>query len=103
MKRYRRRFTPESSRIIAHLAPEVKRLIRSSIGELTSEPSKGDELQMELSGFRSLKLKRYRIIYKVNDYKVNDADSSIDIYYVGPRKDVYNNFRKLLEKWKGEL
>ena len=98
MKRYRRRFTPESSRIIAHLAPEVKRLIRSSIDELTSEPSKGDELQMELSGFRSLKLKRYRIIYKVND-----ADSSIDIYYVGPRKDVYNNFRKLLEKWKGEL
>ena len=98
MKRYRRRFTPESSRIIAHLAPEVKRLIRSSIDELTSEPSKGDELQMELSGFRSLKSKRYRIIYKVND-----ADSSIDIYYVGPRKDVYNNFRKLLEKWKGEL
>jgi len=98
VKRYRRRFTPESSRIIAHLAPEVKRLIRSSIDELTSEPSKGDELQMELSGFRSLKSKRYRIIYKVND-----ADSSIDIYYVGPRKDVYNNFRKLLEKWKGEL
>jgi len=98
VKRYRRRFTPESSRIIAQLAPEVKRLIRSSIDELTSEPSKGDELQMELSGFRSLKSKRYRIIYKVND-----ADSSIDIYYVGPRKDVYNNFRKLLEKWKGEL
>jgi len=53
---------------------------------------------MELSGFRSLKSRRYRIIYKVNE-----ADSSIDIYYVGPRKDVYNTFRELLERWKGEL
>ena len=98
MKKYRKRFTPEASRIIAHLSPEVKRLIRTSIDELTSQPFKGDELQMELSGFRSLKSKIYRIIYKVNE-----ADSSIDIYYVGPRKDVYETFRELLERWKGEL
>lgn len=97
MKRYRLRFTPEASRIIAHLPPEVKRLIRSSIDELTSRPSRGDELQTELSGFRSLRSKRYRIIYKVNE-----TDSSIDIYYVGPRKDVYDHFRELLEKWKVE-
>jgi mRNA-degrading endonuclease RelE of RelBE toxin-antitoxin system len=97
VKKYRKRFTPEASRIIAHLSPEVKRLIRTSIDELTSHPSKGDELQMELSGFRSLKSKRYRIIYKVNE-----ADSSIDIYYVWLRKDVYDTFRELLERWKGE-
>ena len=98
MKQYRPRFTPEASRLIAHLPPEVKRLIRTSIDELVSRPYEGDELQMELSGFRSLKSKRYRIIYKVNE-----ADSSIDIYYVGPRKDAYETFRELLERWKGEL
>ena len=97
MKKYRKRFTPEASRIIAYLSPEVKRLIRTSIDELTSQPSKGDELQLELSMFRSLKSKRYRIIYKVNE-----ADSSIDIYYVGLRKDVYDTFRELLERWKDE-
>ena len=97
MKKYRPRFTPEASRIIAHLPPEAKKLVRTSIDELTSQPFKGDELQMELSGFRSLKSKRYRIIYKVNE-----ADSSIDIYYVGLRKDVYETFRELLERWKGE-
>ncbi|HIE23411.1 MAG TPA: hypothetical protein EYP68_04195 [Candidatus Korarchaeota archaeon] len=97
MKKYKARFTPETSRIIAHLPPETKRLIRASIDELTSQPFKEDELQMELSGFRSLKPKRYRIIYKVNE-----VDSSIDIYYVGLRKDVYENFRRLLEKWKSE-
>jgi len=98
VKQYRPRFTPEASRLIAHLPPEVKRLIRTSVDELVSRPYEGDELQMELSGFRSLKSKRYRIIYKVNE-----ADSSIDIYYVGPRKDVYETFRELLERWKGEL
>ena len=98
MKHYRPRFTPEASRILAHLPPEVKRFIRTAIDELTIRPYEGDELQMELSGFRSLKSRRYRIIYKVNE-----ADSSIDIYYVGPRKDVYNTFRELLERWKGEL
>ena len=93
MKKCRPKFTPEASRSIAHLPPEIKKLIRASIDELASQPFKGDELQMELSGFRSLKPKRYRIIYKVNE-----SDSTIEIYYVGPRRDVYENFKRLLEK-----
>lgn len=97
MKKYKPKFTPEASRIIASLPPEIKKLIRTSIDELTSHPFKGDELQMELSGFRSLKPKRYRIIYKVNE-----ADSSIEIYYVGPQRYVYENFKRLLEKMKKE-
>jgi len=97
MKRYSPRFTREVSHIIAHLPPEAKTRIRASIDDLVTNPAKGNELQMELSDFRSLKSKRYRIIYKVNE-----ADSSIDIYYVGPRKDVYDNLRELLERWKRE-
>jgi len=97
VKQYRARFTPEASRIIAHLPPEGKRLIRTAIDELTLLPFRGDELHMELSGFRSLKSRRYRIIYKINE-----SCSSVDIYYVGQRKDVYDNFRELLEKWKTE-
>jgi len=97
MKRYRPRFTREASHIIAHLAPEAKRLIRVSIDELITRPAKGNELHMELSGFRSLRAKKYRIIYRVNE-----PDALIDIYYVGPRKDVYDNFRELLESWKRE-
>ena len=97
MKHYSPRFTREASNIIAHLPPEAKRLIRASIDELITKPAKGNELQMELSGFRSLRSKKYRIIYRVNE-----ADDSIDVYYVGPRKDVYDNFRELLERWKRE-
>lgn len=97
MKKCKPRFTRESSRIIAHLPPEVKTNVRTGIDKLTTHPYEGEELQMELSGFRSLKSKRYRIIYKVNE-----MGSSIDVYYVGPRRDVYDTFRELLERWKGE-
>jgi len=97
MKHYVPRFTREASNIIAHLPPETNRLIRSSIDELITNPAKGKELQMELSGFRSLRSKKYQIISRVNE-----ADASIDIYYAGPRKDVYHNFRELLERWKRE-
>ena len=97
MKRQSSRFTREASHVIAHLPPEAKRLIRASIDELIARPAKGNELHMELSGSRSLKSNRYRIIYRVNE-----ADSSIDIYHVGPRKDVYDNFRELVERWKRE-
>lgn len=91
MRKYAVKFTPEAARIISHFPPEVKKLIRASIDDLVTEPFKGDELQMELAGFRSLKPKRYRIIYKVNG-----IDSTIEVYYVGPRRNVYQNFKKLL-------
>ena len=91
MKRYELRFTPEASRLVACLPPETKRLIKASLDEVTLDPFKGSELQRELSGFRSLKPKRFRVIYKVNE-----VESLIEVYYVGPRKDVYESFRELL-------
>lgn len=93
MKRYGLRFTPEASQIIARLPPETKKLIRTSLDEVVLDPFKGDELQGELSGFRSLKPKRFRVIYKVNE-----VESLIEVYYVGARRDVYENFRLLLRE-----
>lgn len=93
MRKYTVKFAPEAARIITHFPPEVKKLIRASIDEVVTEPFKGDELHMELAGFRSLKPKRYRIIYKVDE-----VDSTIEVYYVGPRRDVYQNFKKLLSE-----
>lgn len=86
MKRYELRFTPEASRLVACLPPETKGLIRASLDEVTLDP-------WELSGFRSLKPKRFRVIYKVNE-----VGSLLEVYYVGPRRDVYESFRELLEK-----
>ena len=60
---------------------------------LLKDPLKGDELQGELKGFLSFKPHRYRIIYKVDLNKY-----WIEIYYVGHRSNVYENFKKLIEQ-----
>ena len=67
MKDYRIRFTPEAARRIAKLPPEVKRLIRSAVDDPRKDPYRGPELRGEVAGYRSLKPRRYRIIYRVND------------------------------------
>jgi mRNA interferase RelE/StbE len=92
MKKYRVRYTPEAGQIIKNLHPQMKALIRDAVDELLEKPFTDHELQFELKGFRSRKVKRYRIIYKVNE-----EESSIDVYYVGHRRDIYESFQKLIQ------
>ena len=87
------RFTPEAARVLATLPPEIKRLVRSSIDSLLAKPQAGSELTGELDGYRSLKAKRYRIIYRLDD-----TGTAIEIYLVGHRRDVYDALRSLLLK-----
>lgn len=89
--------TPEAADTIRKLHPDIKSLIRRAIDVLLHEPLQGDPLQGELLGFRSMKPQRYRIIYKADMDKL-----SIDIYHVGHRRDVYENFRRLLEQLRQE-
>jgi mRNA-degrading endonuclease RelE of RelBE toxin-antitoxin system len=91
MKTYRARYTPEVSRIIKKLHPTIKGAVRGGITDILKNPLVGRELHHELSGFRSLRVSRYRIIYRIND-----DESYIEFHYVGPRRDVYESFRDLL-------
>lgn len=92
MKSYRIRFTPEAARLIAKLPPEVKKFIRSAIDDLHKTPDRGSELVGEFAGYRSLKPRRYRIIYRINE-----AEAVVEIYHVGHRRDVYETLRVLLQ------
>jgi len=87
------KFTPEAGTLLSKLHPENKKLIKSSLKELCQNPDSGDDLQGELSGFKSCKPKRYRILYEIDE-----ENSLIQVYYVGHRKDVYEQFRLLLKK-----
>ena len=93
MRNFPVRFTPEAGDLVKRLHPENKRQIRSVIKELRQNPDAGGDLQEELFGFKSYKSKRYRIIYKINQ-----EEKIIEIYYVGHRSDVYEQFRSLLNK-----
>ena len=91
MKGYRARYTHEAGRVIRTLHPQIKALKRQAVDELLCKPFSGRELQFELKGFRSRKVKRYRIIYRVNE-----EECLIEVYYVGHSRDVYDSFRKLI-------
>ena len=93
MKKLRTRFTPESAKLLSKLHPDNKKMIKSALKKLQKNVHAGDDLQEELAGFKSYKIKRYRIIYRYNE-----DGKSIDIYYVGHRSDVYEQFRELLRK-----
>ncbi|MGA3084697.1 MAG: hypothetical protein ABSE95_07860 [Thermodesulfobacteriota bacterium] len=95
MKEYRVRFTPEAAQCISRLHPDHKKIIRNALEQLFREPFAGDDLQEELAEFKSFKPRRFRIIYTVNhDHRL------IHVYYVSLRKDVYDQFRLLLDKLK---
>ena len=93
MKRMKLKFTPEAASFISKLHPENKNLIKTALKELRQDPYLVDDLQEELSGFKSFKSKRYWILYQINEEK-----PFIEIYYIGHRSDVYEQFRSLLNR-----
>jgi addiction module RelE/StbE family toxin len=87
------RYTPECSRLIAKLPSEIKRLVRSTVDALLRKHETGTALTGELDGYRSYRVRRYRIIYRVNQ-----DDSCLEAYHVGHRRDVYETLRSLLSR-----
>ena len=93
MRPYRPRYTPEVAGRIRKLHPEVKQEIRRAIRTLLSAPLLGRELQFELSGYHSYRVRTYRIIYRIND-----DDAMLDIVFIGPRRTVYEELKALLKE-----
>jgi len=91
VKRYRARYTKEAADRIRKFHPQVKAEIKQGIKDLLVTPLAGHALQYELAGFRSHRIRTYRIIYRLHD-----DESCLDIIFVGPRRDVYEELRELL-------
>jgi mRNA interferase RelE/StbE len=93
MTPYRVRYTPVAAESIRHLHPTVKQAIREAIRALASDPFRGHPLTLELTGFRSLRISRYRVIYRIQE-----AERTVEIHLAGVRKDIYEVFREFLER-----
>ncbi len=87
MAKYRLLYSETSRRQIGKLNPNIKTVIRSKLDRLQIAPYTGKRLERELAGYRSLRAKRFRIIYKLDEEK-----KIIEIHYVGHRKDIYELF-----------
>ena len=86
-------YSPGVKEFLSRLNPEQKKEIREVLEGLHLDPYRGKALQRELMGFFSLRIKRYRIVYK---FFLDE--NIIRIYMVGPRRTIYEEFTKSLIK-----
>lgn len=93
MKPYRVRYTLEASGRIRKLHPEIKQEIRDAIRTLQDSPLAGHNLQQELAGYRSYRVRTYRMIYRLND-----EDRTIDVVFVGQRRNVYEELLSFVRR-----
>ena len=78
---------------IRSLHPQIKPVVKRRIQELKDNPFTGIALEKELSGYRSIRAKRFRIIYKILQ-----KENAVQIHYVGHRKDIYEILREIIVK-----
>ena len=86
-------YSETSSKQIRKLHPQIKPVVRSKVEKLQEAPFSGKGLEKELSGYLSIRAKRFRIIYKIRD-----DDITMEIHHVGHRKDIYELFKEAIAK-----
>ena len=89
---YKINLTPTAVRTFNDLHPEVKKQLKIALKALKDNPYAGKQLRDELIQFHSFKIKRYRIIYRVDDNL-----RFIIIVALGHRRDIYEIATKLTQ------
>lgn len=90
---YRLLYSETSRDQIRSLHPQIKPIVKSRMQILKENPYVGKVLERELSGYYSLKTRRFRVIYEIDH-----QNHIVHIHYVGHRKDIYEVFKNFLEK-----
>ena len=93
MMSYRLLYSETSRKQIRELHPQIKPVVKSKIEKLRENPFSGKWLEKELSGYLSMQAKRFRVIYKISD-----NNQTVEIHYVGHRKDIYELFKEAISK-----
>lgn len=78
------RVPPQVRELIRRSHPELKQKLRLALAEILDDPAVGKQLQRELKGYRSLRVGRYRIIYRT-------VKLGIDVIAIGPRPTIYQD------------
>ena len=75
---------------IRNMHPQLKRKIRAGLDDIITNPECGKALQLELSGLRSYRVNRFRIIYRIG------SEKTVELVAVGPRKTIYEETYRLV-------
>lgn len=78
--------------LIKKMHPDLKKKIRASLKIVLSEPYSGKALMDELSRLRSLRVRFFRIIYRIRE------PEQIELVAIGPRERIYEETFRLIQK-----
>jgi len=96
MPSYQVFLTPQAQLMFQSITDrQIRDMIARRIDKLTTElAKKGKALVAELTGFRSLRIARYRVLYEVEEEMVIIV--AVGIRREGDTKDIYARAKKLL-------
>jgi mRNA interferase RelE/StbE len=78
------------AQLVRGLHPDIKRKVRAALDRLAQDVEAGKALQGDLRGLRSLRVARFRVIYRAPARRV------IEIVTIGPRDRVYEETLRLV-------
>ena len=80
----------EVAQLVRGLHPDIKRKARAALDRLGIDAEAGKALQGDLKGLRSLRVARFRVIYR------SPACGIIEIVAIGPRDRIYEETMRLI-------
>jgi len=76
---------------IRSMHPDLRRRVREALDSIVESPELGKLLKRELSGWRSFRIGRVRVIYR-------EVRMAIEVAAIGPRSSIYQDATRRLPK-----
>jgi mRNA interferase RelE/StbE len=90
------RVPDEVAGLIRNMHPSLKKKVKGSLRLILLNPYSGKALKDELTGLKSFRVSRFRIIYRIL------SDRIIEIVAIGSRESIYEETLRILSKKKNE-
>ena len=92
--RYALRTSVALAERIAKLHPDIKRKLRAALELVATHPTAGKALRDDLAGLWTLRVGRFRLIYRIAPGR------QLDLIMFGPRERIYEETRRLIGRQK---
>lgn len=89
---YKIRVPRELAELIRSLHPQLKRKVKTSLVAILKKPRSGKALRGELEGLWSIRVSRFRLIYRIGPRR------RIEVVALGPRERIYEETLRLVKK-----
>jgi len=84
------RVPPALAALLRGLHPQIKRKLRGALEAIAADPGCGKPLKEELAGLWSLRVGKFRVIYRVKSAR------QVDLIAFGPRERIYEETHRLI-------